>query len=70
VNKIMSELQLLSTHMHESAFCNIWFGANPHGIYGATPTDLMHAFLHNIVPYMVKIILVHSQMQKSICWIT
>jgi len=44
INAIMSELQQLSTHMHESAFQNIWFGANPHGIYGAIPTDLMHAW--------------------------
>ena len=40
----MSELQQMSTHMHESAFQNIWFGDNPHGIYGAVPTNLMHAF--------------------------
>ena len=46
VNVILTELQQMSTHMHESAFQNIWFGANPHGIYGAVPTDLMHAFLH------------------------
>jgi len=44
VSKMMSELQLHSMHMHESAFCNLWFGANPHEFYGATPTDLMHSF--------------------------
>jgi len=42
--------------MHEIAFCN-WFGAKPHGIYGTTSTDLIHAILHSIVQYVVKIIL-------------
>jgi len=57
VNDIMVNLQQLSTQLHQSAFCNIWFGDNPNGIYGATPTDLMHAFLHGIIPYVVKLIL-------------
>jgi len=57
VNVILTELQQMSTHIHESAFQNIWFGANPHGIYGAVPTDLMHAFLHGIVPYAIKTLL-------------
>ena len=57
VNDIMVDLQQLSTQLHQSAFCNIWFGDNPNGIYGATPTDLMHAFLHGIIPYVVKLIL-------------
>jgi len=43
--------------LRESAFNNIWFGGNPHGIYGAVPTDLMHAFLHGIVPYVIKTLL-------------
>ena len=57
VNDIMVDLQQLSTQLHQSVFCNIWFGGNPNGIYGATPTDLMHAFLHGIIPYVVKLIL-------------
>jgi len=57
VNDIMVNLQQLSTQLHQSAFCNIWFGDNPNGIYGATPTDLMHAFLHGIILYVVKLIL-------------
>jgi len=57
IDIILSELQQMSTHMHESAFQNIWFGDNPHGIYGAVPTDLMHAFLHGIVPYVIKTLL-------------
>ncbi len=45
---IMTKLKKLSTHMHISAFSEIWFGENKNGIYGATPTDLMHAFLQGI----------------------
>jgi len=56
VNDIMVELQQLSTQLHQSAFCNIWFGDNPNGIYGATPTNLMDAFLHGIIPYVIKLI--------------
>ncbi len=45
-------------HMHTSAFLHVWFGAvNPNGIYSATPTDLMHVFLHGIIPYVIKILL-------------
>jgi len=68
VNKIMTEFLQLSAHMHESAFCSIWFGANPHGIHGVTPTDLMHAFLHGIVLYVIKILL--SQFAESTCLTT
>jgi len=53
VNVALLELQQLSTHLHISAFSNIWFGENPNGIYGTTPTDLMHAFLQGIIPYVI-----------------
>jgi len=42
--------------MHDNAFEEIWFGNNSYGILGALPTDLMHAFLHKIIPYVVKTI--------------
>ncbi len=32
----------------------VWCKSN--GILGACPTDLMHAFLHGLIPYVVKII--------------
>jgi len=38
-------LQQLSMHMHTSAFLHVWFGENPYGIYGATPTDLIHGII-------------------------
>jgi len=44
-------------HMHTSAFIHVWFGENPKGIYDATPMVLMHALLHGIIPYVIKILL-------------
>jgi len=29
---------------------------NPNGILGACPNALMHAFLHGLIPYVVKIV--------------
>jgi hypothetical protein len=37
------------------AFRYINFGANPHGIYGATPNDLMHGLKLGIIPYLLEI---------------
>ena len=54
---VKSELSHLSHHMHNSAFCKIWFGSNPNGITSATPTDLMHAYCHGVLVYIIKIIL-------------
>jgi len=44
--------------MHNNAFNSVWFGVNPNGILGACPTDLMQAFLHGLIPYVVKIVVV------------
>jgi len=43
--------------MHDNALDGVWFGINPHGILGACPTNLMHAFLHGLIPYVIKIII-------------
>ncbi len=43
--------------MHDNAFDTVWFGSNDHGILGACPTHLMHAFLHGLIPYVVKIVI-------------
>jgi len=40
--------------VHDNVFEGMWFGNNSYGILGALPTDLMHAFLHGIIPYVVK----------------
>jgi hypothetical protein len=51
----LDKLHSMSQHRHTSAFLGIDFGANKHGIFGATPTDLMHAFLEGVIKYLVRI---------------
>ena len=55
-NKVLECLQKKSHHIHDNAFEGIWFGDNCYRILGALPTDLMHTFLHGIIPYVVKTI--------------
>jgi len=43
--------------MHDNAFDTVWFGENEHGILATFQTDLMHAFLHGLIPYVVKIVI-------------
>lgn len=54
---IYHTLKSHSHYMHDNAFADVWFGDNERGILGATPTDLMHAFLHGIVSYVINVIL-------------
>jgi len=54
---IKSELSQLSHHMHNSAFRKVWFGSNPNGITSATPMDLMHAYCHGVLVYVIKILI-------------
>jgi hypothetical protein len=44
-----------SQHAHENAFENLWFGENDRGINGATPNDLMHAFLLGVVQRCLQV---------------
>ena len=46
LRELEEKFKAISQHIHDSAFAEVWFGENPCGIFGATPTDLMHAFLH------------------------
>jgi len=55
-NKVLEHLQRKAHHMHNNSFKGIWFSENCFGIWGALPTDLIHAFLHGIIPYDVKTI--------------
>jgi hypothetical protein len=48
-------LHEMSQHRHLSAFVGCDFGANTRGIIGATPTDLMHAFLEGVLKYALRI---------------
>ena len=44
-----------SQHAVINAFWDMDLGANPYGIYGATPHDLMHLFLEGILKYSTKL---------------
>ena len=54
-NSYIKLLHEMSQHCHTSAYIDIFFGANPHGIFGATPTDLMHAFLEGALKYLIRL---------------
>ncbi len=47
-------LHAIAAHAVRNAFRNVCFGGDPRGIYGATPTDLMHAFNEGILKYCMK----------------
>jgi hypothetical protein len=47
----------LSQHWHWSTFVGVNFAANSFGIHGATPTDLMHAFLEGVVKYIMHLVI-------------
>jgi len=59
------ELLKLSHHMHNSAFHKVWFGSNTNGITSATPTDLMHAYCHGVLIYVIKILLAPLNNQEK-----
>jgi len=49
------ELNKLSQqHIPNHAFCNIDFGENPYGIYGATPNNILHGIKLGIIHYMLE----------------
>jgi hypothetical protein len=50
------ELNELSQHpIPDHAFREIDFGANPHGIYGATPNDHLHGLKLGIMSYLLEV---------------
>jgi hypothetical protein len=49
--------QVLGSHVVDNAFFRVSFGNNPRGIFGATPTDPMHAFEEGLVPYLLEVII-------------
>jgi len=51
--------------MQNSAFCNVWSGQNENGITSATPTDLMHVYCHEVLVYVIKIILAPLNNQEK-----
>jgi len=57
INSAQSDLVALSAHQVLNAFRESNFGGDERGIYGATPTDLMHAFQSGWLRYLVKLAL-------------
>ena len=49
--------KVFSSHVVDNAFFKLNFGPNPSGIFGATPTDLMHAFEEGLVPYFLHVLI-------------
>jgi len=49
--------KVFSSHPVDNAFFKLDWGPNLRGIFGATPTDLMHAFEEGVVEYFLKVIL-------------
>jgi len=51
------ELQALSQHIHCNAFENVWLGSNTYGLLESLPHDMMHAFLHGVLMYVLEVIM-------------
>ena len=49
------ELQALSQHIHCNAFENVWLGSNTYGLLESLPHDMMHAFLHGVLMYVLEV---------------
>ncbi len=50
--------KIFSSHRLLNAWDDIDFGNDGNfGIYGSTPTDMMHAFEEGIIPYILQILL-------------
>ncbi len=62
---VKSELSQLSHHMHNSAFHKVWFGSNLNGITSAMPTDLMPAYCHGVLVYVIKILIAPLNNQEK-----
>jgi len=43
--------------MHINAFNDVWFGSNTYGLLESLPHDMMHAFLHGVMMYVIEVIL-------------
>ena len=48
-------LRLLSQHMHINAFHDVWLGSNTYGLLESLPHDMMHAFLHGVLMYVIEV---------------
>jgi len=57
IREATDELNLMSSVVALNAFREIGFGGDKRGVYGSTPTDLMHAFQSGWLRYLVKLAL-------------
>ena len=65
--ELTSHLKALSIHPHNNAFTPAIMCRHPMGIFGATPTDPMHAFLHGVLDYAIEVYLGwYTPKEKSI----
>jgi len=55
-NKAINDLKALSIHVFANAFDDVCFGRDERGIFGCTPTDLMHAFLEGVLRHAMRAI--------------
>jgi len=74
------KLQALSQHMHINAFANVWLGSNTYGLLEALPHNMMHAFLHGVLMYVLEVMMsplnpsekfrsgMLKLMMMEICW--
>ena len=53
------ELKYWSMREHDNVFFQMNLGANPEGIYGATPIDCTHAHRHGLVKYILEVFFKH-----------
>jgi len=51
------QLRMVSQHMHINAFNDVWLGYNTCGLLEKLPHDMMHAFLHGVLMYVVEVIM-------------
>jgi len=51
---------MVSQHMHINAFNDVWLGSNTCGLLEKLQHDMMHAFLHGVLMYVVKVIMMFS----------
>jgi len=47
----------LSQHMHINAFHDVWLGSTSCGLLECLPHDMMHAFLHGVLMYVIEVII-------------
>jgi len=43
--------------MHLNAFHDIWLDSNTFGVLKILPHDMMHAFLHGVMMYVIEVIM-------------